>query len=48
MKELFKTIYSYDEVEPISLDEVKGGNNDKKCCNNNSACNVNAGSDDED
>ncbi len=42
------TIYSYDEVEPISLEEVKGGAFLGFCCIVNSACNKNKPTPDDD
>lgn len=33
-------VHSFNELEPVSLDEVKGGENDP-CCKTNYSCNVN-------
>lgn len=42
-------VYSLKEVEPISMEDIRGGaGDDKKCCEKNTACNVNLGDEDND
>lgn len=41
MKKFDLKIYSFNEVEPISLEEIKGGDKNPDCCNQNNNCNIN-------
>lgn len=40
MEKFGMKVHSFNELEPVSLDEVKGGENDP-CCKTNYSCNVN-------
>lgn len=47
MKQFDLKLYSFNEVEPITLEDVKGGTaSEEECCKINNVCNVNTCSSD--